>query len=53
MIVFPDEGHWVLKALNSQYWHEQVFGWMKRWIEEPREPSRRPPGSGHGGLMNW
>jgi dipeptidyl aminopeptidase/acylaminoacyl peptidase len=28
MIVFPDEGHWVLKAANSRYWHEQVFGWL-------------------------
>jgi dipeptidyl aminopeptidase/acylaminoacyl peptidase len=38
MLVFPDEGHWVLKALNSTYWHEQVFGWMKRYLEnaEPR-----------------
>ena len=35
MIVFPDEGHWVLKALNSRYWHQQVFAWMKRWIENP------------------
>jgi dipeptidyl aminopeptidase/acylaminoacyl peptidase len=33
MLVFPDEGHWVLKALNSTYWHEQVFGWMKRYLE--------------------
>src|SRR6266545_93220 len=33
MLIFPDEGHWVLKALNSKYWHEQVFGWMKRWLE--------------------
>jgi dipeptidyl aminopeptidase/acylaminoacyl peptidase len=33
MLVFPDEGHWVLKALNSRYWHQQVFGWMKRWLE--------------------
>jgi dipeptidyl aminopeptidase/acylaminoacyl peptidase len=33
--VFPDEGHWVLKALNSKYWHEQVFAWMKRWLEAP------------------
>lgn len=35
-LVFPDEGHWVLKALNSKYWHQQVFGWMKRWLEGPR-----------------
>ena len=35
MLIFPDEGHWVLKALNSRYWHQQVFGWMKRWVENP------------------
>jgi dipeptidyl aminopeptidase/acylaminoacyl peptidase len=33
MLVFPDEGHWVLKALNSKYWHETVFGWMKKWLD--------------------
>ena len=27
-LVFPDEGHWVLKALNSKYWHETVFDWI-------------------------
>jgi dipeptidyl aminopeptidase/acylaminoacyl peptidase len=32
-LVFPDEGHWVLKPLNSKRWHEAVFGWMKKWLE--------------------
>jgi dipeptidyl aminopeptidase/acylaminoacyl peptidase len=32
MLIFPDEGHWVLKALNSRYWHEQVFGWLKKYL---------------------
>ena len=27
-LVFPDEGHWVLKPLNSKLWHETVFGWI-------------------------
>jgi dipeptidyl aminopeptidase/acylaminoacyl peptidase len=31
-LVFPDEGHWVLKALNSRVWHEAVFGWMKKFL---------------------
>jgi dipeptidyl aminopeptidase/acylaminoacyl peptidase len=31
---FPDEGHWVLKALNSQRWHEAVFGWLKKHLGE-------------------
>jgi dipeptidyl aminopeptidase/acylaminoacyl peptidase len=36
MLIFPDEGHWVLKALNSRYWHQQVFGWLKRYLEAPQ-----------------
>jgi dipeptidyl aminopeptidase/acylaminoacyl peptidase len=32
MIVFPDEGHWVLKANNSRYWHQAVFAWMKKYL---------------------
>jgi dipeptidyl aminopeptidase/acylaminoacyl peptidase len=31
-LVFPDEGHWVLKALNSRAWHEAVFGWMRKYL---------------------
>lgn len=32
-IVFPDEGHWVLKPLNSKFWHESVFGWMAKYLK--------------------
>jgi len=31
-MVFPDEGHWVLKAKNSERWHEAVFAWLKRYL---------------------
>ena len=31
-LVFPDEGHWVLKALNSRAWHDAVFGWMEKYL---------------------
>jgi dipeptidyl aminopeptidase/acylaminoacyl peptidase len=31
-LVFPDEGHWVLKALNSKAWHEAVFGWIQKHL---------------------
>jgi dipeptidyl aminopeptidase/acylaminoacyl peptidase len=33
-LVFEDEGHWVLKALNSKVWHEAVFGWMRKYLEK-------------------
>jgi dipeptidyl aminopeptidase/acylaminoacyl peptidase len=32
MLIFPDEGHWVLKAHNSRYWHEAVFGWLNKYL---------------------
>jgi dipeptidyl aminopeptidase/acylaminoacyl peptidase len=32
MLVFPDEGHFVLKPWNSKLWHEKAFGWMKRYL---------------------
>ena len=31
-LVFPDEGHWVLKPLNSKRWHETVFAWVQRYL---------------------
>ena len=34
-LVFPDEGHWVLQANNSRAWHEAVFGWIKKYLEQP------------------
>jgi dipeptidyl aminopeptidase/acylaminoacyl peptidase len=29
---FPDEGHWVLGALNSRRWHQRVFGWLQKYL---------------------
>jgi dipeptidyl aminopeptidase/acylaminoacyl peptidase len=31
-INFPDEGHWVLKPKNSEYWHQEVFAWLKKHV---------------------
>ncbi|MGD9723505.1 MAG: prolyl oligopeptidase family serine peptidase [Pirellulales bacterium] len=32
MINFPDEGHWVLKPANSEFWHREVFDWLKKYV---------------------
>jgi dipeptidyl aminopeptidase/acylaminoacyl peptidase len=32
MINFPDEGHWVLKPKNSEFWHREVFAWLKEYV---------------------
>jgi dipeptidyl aminopeptidase/acylaminoacyl peptidase len=41
MLIFPDEGHWVLKALNSRYWHETVFGWLNKYLAAAPSRSSR------------
>ncbi len=33
LLVFPDEGHTVLKPANSRQWYEAVLGWFERWTK--------------------
>ncbi len=33
MINFPDEGHWVLKPKNSEFWHKEVFVWLEKYVK--------------------
>lgn len=33
LLYFPDENHWVLRPANSVQWHEEVLGWLARWLE--------------------
>jgi dipeptidyl aminopeptidase/acylaminoacyl peptidase len=33
LIIFPDEGHWVLKPQNQQLWWGQVQGWFEKYLE--------------------
>jgi dipeptidyl aminopeptidase/acylaminoacyl peptidase len=32
LLVFPDEGHWVLQPANSVRWYQEVIGWIDRWL---------------------
>ena len=32
-LVWPDEGHWVLKPQNSLEWHKAVLGWAEKWTK--------------------
>ena len=34
-LVFQNEGHWVLGALDSKRWHESVFSWLHRYLAPP------------------
>jgi dipeptidyl aminopeptidase/acylaminoacyl peptidase len=37
LIVFPDEGHWVLKPQNSAFWYQHVLDWIGQWINKPAQ----------------
>lgn len=32
-LYFPDEGHWVLKPLNSELWYKTVLEWIGQWTK--------------------
>jgi dipeptidyl aminopeptidase/acylaminoacyl peptidase len=33
LVVFPDEGHWVLKPQNSQFWYKTFLGWLALYLK--------------------
>jgi len=32
-VSFPDEGHWVLKPQNAEFWHHAVFDWLATYLK--------------------
>jgi len=32
LLLFPDEGHWILKPANSALWYHTVLDWMDKWV---------------------
>jgi dipeptidyl aminopeptidase/acylaminoacyl peptidase len=33
VLMFPDEGHWVLKPQNSQLWYHTVLDWLDKYLK--------------------
>ena len=33
LIQFPDEGHWILKPQNSQFWYQSVIDWLNKYTK--------------------
>jgi len=31
LLIFPDEGHWVLKPRNSALWYKTFIDWVNKW----------------------
>lgn len=35
LLLFPDEGHWVLKPQNSKVWYTNFLEWVTEWTKKP------------------
>ncbi len=33
LVVFPDEGHWILKPQNSELWYDTFLGWLGTYLK--------------------
>jgi len=33
LVQFPDEGHWILKPQNSQFWYQTVIDWLNEYTK--------------------
>jgi len=33
LVIFPDEGHWVLKPQNSQFWYKTFLDWLAQYLK--------------------
>ncbi|MEP6946759.1 MAG: S9 family peptidase [Acidobacteriota bacterium] len=33
LVIFPDEGHWILKPQNSEFWYNNVLDWFARYLK--------------------
>ena len=34
LVVFPDEGHWLLKPQNSLLWYKTAIDWLDSWVKK-------------------
>jgi dipeptidyl aminopeptidase/acylaminoacyl peptidase len=33
LVVFPDEGHWILKPQNAQFWYKTFLDWLAEYLK--------------------
>jgi dipeptidyl aminopeptidase/acylaminoacyl peptidase len=33
LLIFPDEGHWVLKPQNAQLWYKTFLDWLAKYVQ--------------------
>ncbi|HEX5734893.1 MAG TPA: S9 family peptidase [Blastocatellia bacterium] len=37
LLIYPDEGHWILKPQNSELWYDTVLGWFNKYLKTDAE----------------
>ena len=37
LLVYPDEGHWILKPQNSLLWYDTFLEWIGEWLKKPEK----------------
>ena len=45
LVQFPDEGHWIQKPQNSQFWYATVLDWLNQYTK--KDPSALAPQAVH------
>jgi dipeptidyl aminopeptidase/acylaminoacyl peptidase len=33
LLIFPDEGHWILKPQNAQLWYKTFLAWLEKYVK--------------------
>jgi dipeptidyl aminopeptidase/acylaminoacyl peptidase len=44
MVQFPDEGHWILKPQNSEFWYKTVLDWLGDYTKVTSADVKPAPG---------
>jgi dipeptidyl aminopeptidase/acylaminoacyl peptidase len=42
LILFPEEGHWILKPKNSEFWYQNVLAWLDEWVKAGKKAGETP-----------
>jgi len=39
LLVFPEENHWILKGENNRYLFQELFAWLKKYLDPETPPA--------------
>ncbi len=45
LVLFPDEGHWILKPQDSQFWYATVIDWLTQYSKKLPSDAKSGPGN--------